>query len=112
MTSFLHKTKIGVSIIDSIPHCHSEYALKIGKNKKMWLRCYIEDKVGVYIIDSIPHCHNNKIFQKRRKSRNVASFLYRGRTKLENLSSIVFHTILLKMLSKVAKIKIFDIVSA
>ena len=112
MTSFLHKTKIGVSIIDSIPHCHSEYALKIGKNQKMWLRCYIEDKVGVYIIDSIPHCHILKIFQKRRKSRNVASFLYRGRTKLENLSSIVFHTILLKMLSKVAKIKIFDIVSA
>ena len=49
------KYKIGVSIIDSIPHCHSEYALKIGKNRKMWLRGYIEDKVGVYIIDSIPH---------------------------------------------------------
>ena len=59
--SFLHKTKIGVSIIDSIPHCHSEYALKIGKNQKMWLRCYIEDKVGVYIIDSIPHCHTKNL---------------------------------------------------
>ena len=66
------------------------------------LRYYIEDKVGVCIIDSIPHCHT-KIFQKRRKSRNVASFLYRGRTKLENLSSIVFHTVLLKMLSKMEK---------
>ena len=75
------------------------------------LRYYIEDKVGVCIIDSIPHCHT-KIFQKRQKSRNVASFLYRGRTKLENLSSIVFHTVLLKMLSKMAKIKICDFVSA
>ena len=61
MTSFLHNTKIGESIIDSIPHCHSEYALKIGKNQKMGLRCYIEDKVGVYIIDSIPHCHTKNL---------------------------------------------------
>ena len=76
------------------------------------LRYYIEDKVRVCIIDSIPHCHTKRIFQKRRKSRSVASFLYRGRTKLENLSSIVFHTVLLKMLSKMAKIKICDFVSA
>ena len=71
----------------------------------------MEDKVGVCIIDSIPHC-NTKIFQKRRKSRNVASFLYIERTKLENLSSIVFHTVLLKMLSKMAKINICVFVSA
>ena len=75
------------------------------------LRYYIEDKVGVCIIDSIPHCHT-KIFQNRRKSRNVALFLYRGRTELENLSSIAFHTVLLKMLSKRAIIKICDFVSA
>ena len=75
------------------------------------LRYYIEDKVGVCITDIIPYCHT-KIFQKRRKSINVASFLYRGRTKLENLSSIVFHTVLLNMLSKMAKIKICDFVSA
>ena len=31
---------------------------------------------------------------------------------MENLSSIVFHTVLLKMLSKMAKIKICDFVSA
>ena len=71
----------------------------------------MEDKVGVCIIDSIPHC-NTKIFQKRPKSRNVASFLYIERTKLENLSSIVFHTVLLKMLSKMAKINICVFVSA
>ena len=56
MTSFLHNTKIGVSTIDSIPHCHSEYALKRGKIQEMWLRFYIEDKTGVSIINSIPHC--------------------------------------------------------
>ena len=55
MASFLHNTKIGVPIIDSIPHCHIENALKRGKNQEMWLRCYIEDKVGVCIIDSIIH---------------------------------------------------------
>ena len=56
MASFLHNTKIGVPIIDSIPHCHIENALKRGKNQEMWLRCYIEDKAGVCIIDSIIHC--------------------------------------------------------
>ena len=119
MASFLHNTKIGVPIIDSIPHCHTENALKRDKKSRNMasllyggrLRYYMEDKVGVCIIDSIPHCHT-KIFQKRQKSRNVASFLYRGRTKLENLSSIVFHTVLLKMLSKMVKIKICDFVSA
>ena len=50
MTSFLHNTKIGVYIIDSIPHCHSEYALKRGKNQEMWLRFYIEDKTVISII--------------------------------------------------------------
>ena len=61
LNSFLHKTKIGVSIIDSIPHCHREYALERGKNQEMWLRYYIEDKVGVCIVDSIPHCHTKML---------------------------------------------------
>ena len=59
--SFLHNTKIGVPIIDSIPHCHTENALKRGKNQEMWLRYYIEDKVGVCIIDSIPHCFSKHL---------------------------------------------------
>ena len=61
VTSFLYNTKIGVPIIDSIPHCHSEYALKRGKNQEMWLRYHIEDKVGVCIINSIPHCHTKML---------------------------------------------------
>ena len=67
---------------------------------------YIEDKVGVCIIDSIPHC-NTKYLSKEAKIKKCGFV-----SILENLSSIVFHTVLLKMLSKIAKIKICDFVSA
>ena len=40
--------KVGECIIDSIPHCYTENALKRGKNQEMWLRCYIED--GLFTI--------------------------------------------------------------
>ena len=110
--------KVGECIIDSIPHSHTENAWKRGKNQEMWLRCYIEDVLFTikkteleYVSSIVFHTVIRKIFQKRRKSRNVASFLYRGRTKLENLSSIVFHTVLLKNLSNMAKIKIFYFIS-
>ena len=36
--------KVGVSSVDSIPHCHTKNALKRGKNQEMWLRFYIEEK--------------------------------------------------------------------
>ena len=49
---FYIENNVGVSIIDSILHCHTENTLKRGKIK-IWLRFYIEDKVGVCIIDSI-----------------------------------------------------------
>ena len=49
---FYTEYNIGVFIVESIPHCHTENALKIGKR----LRSYIEDNVGVSNIDSIPHC--------------------------------------------------------
>ena len=64
-------------------------------------RFYIEEKNGVSIIDSIPHCHTENAL-KRGKAINVASFLYSG--KMEYLSSIVFHTVILKMLLKRGKI--------
>ena len=64
MTSFLHNTKIGVSIIDSIPHCHSEYDLKRGKNQEMRLRYYIDDKVGVYVSSIVFHTAILKCFEK------------------------------------------------
>ena len=53
---FLIENNIGVSIIDSIPHCLTENALKKGQKQEMWLRFYIVEN-GVSIIDSIPHCH-------------------------------------------------------
>ena len=59
-------------------------------------RFYIEEKIEVSIIDNIPHCHTEKCSEKGTKARNLASFLYSG--KMEYLSSIVFHTIVLKML--------------
>ena len=96
MTSFLHNTKIGVSIIDSIPHCHSENALKRGKNQEMWLRFYIEDKTGVSIIDSISRCLTENA-TKTGKNKHVWPRFYIIQN-LEYLSSIVFHTAVLKML--------------
>ena len=96
MTSFLHNTKIGVCFIDSIPHCHSEYVLKRGKNQQMWLRVYIEDKTGVSIIDSIPHCPTeNATLTGKNKDVWLRFYIIQ---KLEYLSSIVFHTAILKML--------------
>ena len=63
---FYIEDKIGVCIIDSIPHCLTENVLKIGKNQEMWLRYYLEDKNGVSIIDSIPHCHTENALKDER----------------------------------------------
>ena len=38
---YIEEKKNGVSIIDSIPHCHTENALKKGQNQEMWLRFFI-----------------------------------------------------------------------
>ena len=39
----------GVSIIDSIPHCHTEKSLKMRENKEIWLRLYKgQSCYGVY----------------------------------------------------------------
>ena len=67
MASFLYSGKNGVSIIDSIPHCHTENALKKGQKQEMWLRFYIVDNIGVSIIDSIPHCHTENALKKGQK---------------------------------------------
>ena len=75
------------------------------QNEEMWLRFYVEYKIGVCIIDTIPHCHA-EMLSKGAKSRNVALFLYSGRT--EYVSSIVFHTVILNKLSKEAKSRHFS----
>ena len=97
MGSFLYiEYKIRVSIIDSIPHCNTDNALERDKNQKMWLRFYIEDKTGVCIIDSIPHCLTENVLKI---GKNQEMWLcYYIEDKMEYLSSVVFHTVVLKML--------------
>ena len=53
-----------IYIIDSIPHCYTENALKRSKNQEMWLCIYTKDKVGLSIIRSIPHCHNENVLKR------------------------------------------------
>ena len=59
------ENKIGVSIIDSIQHCHTENALERDKNQEMWHHFYNikEDKTGVCIIDSIPLCLTENVLK-------------------------------------------------
>ena len=51
----LVECKIGVSIIDSIPHCHTEMPSKGAK--RIMASFLYNGKNGIFIIDSIPHCH-------------------------------------------------------
>ena len=46
---FYIEDKVGVSIINSISHCHTENALKKSKNQEIRLCFYIDEKVGVSI---------------------------------------------------------------
>ena len=80
VASFYIEDQIRVSIIDSIPHCHTENALERGKNQEMLISFCVGDKVGVSIIDSFPHCHTENALKRVNKSRNVAPFLYRGQS--------------------------------
>ena len=63
MHRFYIEENIGVSIIDSILHCHTENALKKGQKQEMWLRFNIVEN-GVSIIDSTPHCHTENAFKR------------------------------------------------
>ena len=91
---FFIEDQVGVAIIDIIPHCHTENAFKRDKNQEMWLRFYIEDKGGVSIIDIIPHCHSENVL-KRGKNQEIRLRFYMEE-KMEHLSSIIFHTVLMK----------------
>ena len=55
--------RVGVCIIDSIPHCHTKNLSKEAKIKKCgFVSIKREDKIGDFIIDSIPHCPTEKPF--------------------------------------------------
>ena len=77
MHRFYIEEKIGVSIIDIIPHCRTENALKMGKKQEMGLCFYIVKKIE-YLSSIVFHTVILKMLSKNAKSRNVASFLYRG----------------------------------
>ena len=73
-------------------------ALERDKNQEMWLRFYIVDKTGVCSIDSIPHCLTEHVLKI---GKNQEMWLrYYIKDKIEYLSSVVFHTVILKMLLK------------
>ena len=67
--------KVGVSIIDSIPHCNTKNASKKSTNQEMRIRFYKEDKDGVVMIDSIPHCHTENALKR---DKNQEMWLHRG----------------------------------
>ena len=59
---FYIEDKVGESIIDRIPHCHAENALKGAKTNKCEYVSIIEDKIGVSVIDIILHCPKNALY--------------------------------------------------
>ena len=58
---FYIEDNIGVSIIDSIPHCHTENALKKEQKQEMWLRFYILEKME-YLSSIVFHSHTQNAF--------------------------------------------------
>ena len=93
LRGFFIGDKVGVSIIDSIPHCHSENVLKRVQNQEIWLRFFTEEKVGVSIITVIL-----KMLSKVAKIKKYGFVLIEE--KLQHLLSIVFHTILLMFFNR------------
>ena len=71
---FYIEDNIGVSIIDSIPHCHTENALKTGKLVNYASFLYRRKKIVVSIIDSIPHCHTENALKKGQKQEMCLRF--------------------------------------
>ena len=69
---------------------------KRGLNQEMLIRFCVGDIVGVSIRDSIPHCHTEMLSKGANiKKCGFVSILWK---KLEYLASIVFHTVIMKML--------------
>ena len=75
----------------------------------MLIRFCVGDIVGVSIIDSIPYCHTENALKKDNISK--CGVVCIQKTTMEYLSSKVFHTVIMKMLSKRAKIKICGFIS-
>ena len=76
--SLFRSRKIGVCIIDSIPHCPTENAMKRDKNQEMWLRFLYR---GRLIFKPLGQCgilsmiNTPFVFSTRSLYRNEATFL-------------------------------------
>ena len=68
------------------------------ENKEIWLRLYNRGHGwnGVSIIDSIPHCRTEKNLKMRLNKELWLCFYIEDKVGMEYLSSIVFHTVILK----------------
>ena len=80
--------KIGVSIIDSIPHCHTEMLLKGTKIKKCGFLSNIEYKIGVPIIDSIPHCQTENDLKRGKNQEMWLRFYIENKIGVSIIDSI------------------------
>ena len=57
---------------------------------------YKDDKADESIIDSIPHCHTGQALKMRIDKEIWLRFYIEDKVGMEYLSSIVFHTVILK----------------
>ena len=96
---FQKMTKVGVSIIVSIPHCPTDKAMAIRRDVSTFSKHFFHTKmanIGVSIIVSIPHCPTDKAMAIRRDIATFSKipFIQKWPT-LEHLSSLVFHTVIM-----------------
>ena len=75
---FYVEYKIGLYIIDTIPHCHAEMLSKGAKSKNVASLLY--NGTTEYVSSILFHTVILNKLSKETKSRNVASLLYRGQS--------------------------------
>ena len=85
---FYVEYKVGVCIIDTIPHCHAEMLSKGAKSRNV--ASFLYSGTTEYVSSIVFHTVILNKLSKEAKSRNVASLLLRE--KLEYVLSKVFHT--------------------
>ena len=75
---FYVECKIGLYIIDTIPHCHAEMLSKGAKSKNV--ASFLYSGTTEYVSSIVFHTVILNKLSKEAKSRNVASLLYRGQS--------------------------------
>ena len=75
---FYVEYKIGVCIIDTIPHCHAEMLSKGAKSRNV--ASFLYSGTMEYVSSIVFHTVILNKLSKETKSRNLASLLYRGQS--------------------------------